>query len=164
MPSCEDWTPVCIYGLLTTIVAKMSGRIFVGPDLYLDEKYLEMGIQYTHELMAAQRRVKNMRPLLRPLLAHRTPEVRQLRKREKLAKEFFTPVVEARLQGEKRDDWKEPDDMLQWLLNRREQFKLDTMEKISKLQLGIIFTAIHTTVMTATNMCVPLTEADVFIC
>ncbi|KAL6161324.1 hypothetical protein ACJBU6_00444 [Exserohilum turcicum] len=152
MPSCEDWTPVCIYGLLTTIVAKMSGRIFVGPDLYLDEKYLEMGIQYTHELMAAQRRVKNMRPLLRPLLAHRTPEVRQLRKREKLAKEFFTPVVEARLQGEKRDDWKEPDDMLQWLLNRREQFKLDTMEKISKLQLGIIFTAIHTTVMTATNI------------
>lgn len=158
MPACEDWTPIHVFELLTKIVAKLSGRIFVGPDLFLQKEYLEMSLSYTHELMAAQRRIKTMRPFLRPILGHWTAEVRQLRKREHFAEEFFLPVVRARLGAKKCGDEKEPDDMLQWLLNRREQFKLDTMAKISKLQLGLIFTALHTTVMTATNMYVLETE------
>lgn len=152
MPECNDWTPVRIYGVLANMVAKVSGRVFVGPELCRDENYLEAGVQYTMELMDAQRRVKNMRPFLRPFLADRLPEVRQLRKREKMAIDFLRPIVEARLEGEKAKDWKEPDDLLQWFLKRRTEHNLDSMAKLAKLQLGIIFTAIHTTTMTATNI------------
>ncbi|PSK38491.1 Ent-kaurene oxidase [Elsinoe australis] len=149
MPACEDWTSIHVFEVLTKIVAKLSGRIFVGPDLFLQKEYLEMSLNYIHELMAAQRRIKTMRPLLRPILGHWTAEVRQLRKRERFAEEFFLPVVRARLEAKKCGDEKEPDDMLQWLLKRREQFQLHTMAKISKLQR---VTALHTTVMTATNI------------
>ncbi|KAF2218406.1 cytochrome P450 [Elsinoe ampelina] len=152
MPRCNDWTAIHVFDLLTKIVAKLSGRIFVGPDLFLQKEYLEMSLSYTHELMAAQRRIKSMRPFLRPILGHWTSEVRQLRMRERFAEKFFLPVVRARLETQPSVDGKQPDDMLQWLLNRREQFQFDTMAKISKLQLGLIFTALHTTVMTATNI------------
>jgi hypothetical protein len=41
MPPCEDWTEVCINQKLVDVVAKVSGRVFVGPELCHDKDYLD---------------------------------------------------------------------------------------------------------------------------
>jgi hypothetical protein len=41
LPPCKDFTPVNIYGKLLRIVAKVSGRIFIGPELCRSEKYID---------------------------------------------------------------------------------------------------------------------------
>ncbi|KAF2116783.1 cytochrome P450 monooxygenase-like protein [Lophiotrema nucula] len=149
MPACDDWTNVSIYMTLVRIIAKVSGRVFVGPELCRNQDYLDAGINYTMELIAAQREIKKVRPMLRPFLAPRLPEVKRLRKREEEAKVLLEPIVQARLDALKKPGFEKPDDMLQWFINRGEGADL---HKLAKLQLGVIFAAIHTTSLTVTNI------------
>lgn len=151
MPPCEDWTEVCINQKLVDVIAKVSGRVFVGPELCQDPEYLDAGSNYTVDLMKAVQAVKQIRPILKPFLAPRTPEVVQLRQREKRATEVLRPIIEERMNGKSKDpNWQEPDDMLQWMINR--SGGKDSADTITHYQLGLIFAAIHTTTMTATNI------------
>ncbi|KAF2873043.1 cytochrome P450 monooxygenase-like protein [Massariosphaeria phaeospora] len=152
LPPCDDWTAVPIYMSLAKMVAKISGRVFVGPELCRNAEYLDGAVNFTMDLMSAQRAVKRMRPWLRPILAPRLPEVRRLRVREANATAFIRPIVQARRDAEKNDpEWQKPDDMLQWLFDLGPQYALDT-PKMAKLQLGLSFAAIHTTTVTTTNI------------
>lgn len=152
MPPCEDWTPVSIYMTLVNIVAKVSGRVFVGPELCRNKDYLDAGINYTMDLIAAQQEIHTMRPWLRPFLAPRLASVKRLRTREKTAHDLFEPIVRARKEGMKNPDYQRPDDTLQWMMNRSAGTAFDTVEELARTQLGLIFAAIHTTTLTATNM------------
>ncbi|KAF2464865.1 cytochrome P450 monooxygenase-like protein [Lindgomyces ingoldianus] len=164
MPPCNDWTPVSIYTALVHIVAKVSGRVFVGPDLCHNEEYLDCGINYTMELISAQQAIKKTRPILRPFFAPRLPEVKRLRERERIAKAFLEPIIDARRVAENNDpDWQRPDDMLQWFLNRSEDFGNFSAHELAKFQLGIIFAAIHTTTLTATNILYTLAISPEYI-
>ncbi|KAF1935949.1 ent-kaurene oxidase [Clathrospora elynae] len=150
MPPCQDWTEVCINQRLVDVIAKVSGRIFVGPELCEDPEYLDSGVNYTLDLMSAVQAIKKLRPWLKPFLAPRLPETIQLRKREQHAAEFLQPIVLERITAKKNDaNWQEPDDMLQWMINRSKG--ADSYEQIAQYQLTLIFAAIHTTTMTTTN-------------
>jgi len=50
----------------------------------------------------------------------------------------------------KDPNWQEPDDMLQWMITRGKG--KDTIDEITRFQLGLIFAAIHTTSMTVTSI------------
>jgi hypothetical protein len=153
MPPCDDWTPVNIYSKLSIMVAKISGRMFVGPDLCNEPDYLESSVAYTFDLIGAQHAIKQLRPFLKPILASRLPEVKLLRERERKITGVLAPEVERRREAEKNDpNCQKPDDLLQWLLNRTKGTSEDTVENIVKLQLAVIFAAIHTTTMTVTHM------------
>ncbi|KAF2268140.1 cytochrome P450 monooxygenase-like protein [Lojkania enalia] len=159
--ACKDWTSVPIYMALVKIVAKVSGRVFVGPDLCHDKDYLDAGINYTLELIGAQRAIKEMRPWLRPLLAPRLPEVRRLREREQQAQAFLKPIIKARLDAQKDPEYQKPDDMLQWFMSKGGD-SFDSM-RVAKFTLGLIFAAIHTTTMTATNILYTLAATPEYI-
>jgi hypothetical protein len=151
MPPCQDWTEVCINQKLVEVVAKVSGRVFVGPELCNDKDYLDMGSNYTIDLMTAVQALKKLRPLTKAFWAPRLPEVQQLRKREKALSDFLRPIVEERMTAKTKDpNWQEPDDMLQWMINRSNG--KESIDRIASFQLGLIFAAIHTTTMTATNI------------
>lgn len=151
LPDCSEWMSVNITHKLLRIVAMVSGRIFIGPELCRDEAYLDAAINYTIELMNARNAVDQMPPWKRPFAAHRLPEVRALMQRLKQADDFMRPVVEAR---KKLGAEEKPDDMLQWLMENQGKFGDDSSEKLARLQLGLSFAAIHTTTLTATNACV----------
>jgi len=151
MPFCPDWTEVGINQIFVDVVAKVSGRIFVGPELSSDPGYLEAASNYTYDLMNAVNAIKKMKPWLRPLLAPRCKEVRQLREREHRAEKYFRPLIEERIRARKTDaNWDAPDDMLQWMINRMTD--TTTLSEIARTQLGLTFAAIHTTTMVATNI------------
>lgn len=162
MPPCQDWTEVGINKKLVDIVAKVSGRIFVGPDLSKDPEYLNSGTNYTIDMMTAVHAIKRTRPWLRPFLAHRLPEVRRLREREIKAADFLRPIVQERVESMKNDpNWQAPDDMMQYLLNRDKG--AHSVIELAKMQLGLIFAAIHTTTMTTTNILYTLAVTTEYI-
>ncbi|KAF2820408.1 hypothetical protein CC86DRAFT_471493 [Ophiobolus disseminans] len=68
MPDCNDWTPVHVYSKPSKMVAKISGRLFVGPDLCNDPIYPESSIAYTFDVIGAQHAIKHVRPILKPFL------------------------------------------------------------------------------------------------
>ncbi|KAH7062023.1 cytochrome P450 monooxygenase-like protein [Paraphoma chrysanthemicola] len=132
MPPCNDWTEIPIN------------------DQSHDPDYLECATKYTHCVVEAIREIKNIRPWLKPFLAPRLPEVQRLRDMEKRAAKILRPLVRERLEAEKADPtWQRPDDMMQWLLSNAEY---SSVEKLAKVQLGVIFGGIYTTSMSATNI------------
>ncbi|KAM0426396.1 hypothetical protein ACHAPT_008442 [Fusarium lateritium] len=151
IPSCDDWTEVNIHHSLLRIVGMVSGRVFIGPELCRCEKYLDAAINYTMEVMGAQRAVQQMRPWLRPFLASSLPQVKQLDKRIAEAGEFLNPVVKSRADAMADPSYEKPDDMLQWLIDRKDKFPDKNSQNLAKVQLGLTFAAIHTTTLTATN-------------
>ncbi|KAH7089221.1 cytochrome P450 monooxygenase-like protein [Paraphoma chrysanthemicola] len=147
--------------LVIDIVAQVSGRVFVGPDLSHDPDYLECATKYTHCIVEAIRAIKNIRPWLKPFLAPRLPEVQRLRDMEKRAAKILRPLVRERLEAEKADpNWQKPDDMMQWLLINAEY---TSVERLAKVQLGVIFGGIHTTSMSATNILYTLAVTPEYI-
>jgi hypothetical protein len=140
---------------LVSIMAKVSGRVFVGPELCRNQEYLDAGINYTIELLGAQRAIKQINPWLRPFYAPRLPQVQRLRQRERAARDFLAPVVAARREAEKNPDYQKPEDLLQMFMNRGDDFKVKTPAQLGRALLGIIFAAIHTTTLVTTNMYVP---------
>ena len=150
IPDCDEWTELCINEKLVQIIAKVSGRIFVGPEVSEDPEYLECATNYTLELFNAIRAIKEVRPWLKPILAPRLPEVRLLEERERKAIAYLRPIVEERMEAQKNDpNWQAPDDMLAWMMKRGEG-KVSVAE-LAKYQLGLIMAAIHTTTMMITN-------------
>ncbi|KAK3401298.1 cytochrome P450 [Sordaria brevicollis] len=153
-------SPININSKLLRIVAKVSGRVFIGPELCHDERYLSAAIGYTVSVMEAQRAVQKMSPWLRPFAAYRLPEVRKLVKWEKDAMGFLQPVVDARREKQRRGEEMEKD-MLQWLMDSADQGQgrqhekwgadTTTTRKLARLQLAISFAAIHTTTLVTTH-------------
>ncbi|KAJ0344858.1 hypothetical protein COL26b_009903 [Colletotrichum chrysophilum] len=152
-PQSADWSDVRINGKLARIVAKTSGRIFVGPDLCRDEVYLDAAVNYTLDMTAAIQAVGFISPWLRPFLASRAPQVKKLHHRFQQADDFLRPVVTARRQAALHglNEKDKPDDMLQWLMDSKDKFGQQSDRAISKYQLSLTFAAIHTTTAALTN-------------
>lgn len=162
LPPCDDWTEVNINRTLVDVVAKVSGRVFVGAELCHDPNYLDTSANYTLEVAQAVTSLKKLRAWLKPIIGHYIPEIRAVREREKRAAEFLRPIIEERVESKKNDpNWQEPDDMLQWLINRSEGKR--TATQMAKMQLGLIFAAIHTTSLTATNILYTLAVTPEYI-
>lgn len=156
-----DWQEVNIHDKLLRIVGMVSGRLFIGPEVCRAEEYLDAALNYTMDVMKAQRAVQRMRPWLRPFLAQRLPEVRHLYKRIAEADAFLRPLVERRkTKHSEKSNSDVPDDALQWMLDIKDQFPDATSQNFAKVQLGMTFAAVHTTTLTATNAFYNLAAAD----
>ncbi|EUC27499.1 hypothetical protein COCCADRAFT_41791 [Bipolaris zeicola 26-R-13] len=168
MPSCENWSEVNINKILLYVVSQVSGRIFVGPELCRNPEYIELVTNYTVYLGATVAAVKQLRPWLKPFLAHRLPEVVQLRKYQQRLSEFVLPIINERMTAKAKDpNWQEPDDMLQWIIARSSGKEGDgkaSIEDIASFQITLIFGAIHTTTLTATNILYTLAVTPEYIC
>jgi hypothetical protein len=155
MPECDDWTPVPVYMKLVMMVAKISGRVFVGPELCRNKDYVDCAAYYTIDVINVQQDVKKINPWLRPILAPRLDSMKRLHEREKMAHDVLFPIIRGREEAEAKDpNGEKPDDMLAWFMTRRKDYgEFSTMELV-KFQLGLIFGAVHTTSLSVTNMCV----------
>lgn len=134
-------------------MAKVSGRVFVGPELCRSEAYIEAAINYTMDVTGAQRAVSQLKPWQRIFKAASLPAVQALRRREQTATDLIRPVIEQRQRAEAEDpDFQRPDDLLQWLLDGgQDRFGRQGTQGLASIQLGLTFAAIHTTTLTATN-------------
>lgn len=160
---CTDWTSLNINKSLLRVVAIVSGRIFIGPELYRKEPYIEAATQYTMELLAAQRAVKAIVPWLRPFLAPFLPELKTLKSRLATADTFLRPVVASRRAQSDVPGLVHHDDFLGWMMADAKKLKIKDDKDIARVQLAISFAAIHTTTMTATNVLYSLAARQEYI-
>jgi cytochrome P450 len=151
MPACDEWSEVSIYKTLVDVIAQVSGRVFVGPELCEDPFYIDCATNYTVDTIESVQAIKDIRPWLRPFLVRRLPSLRRLQQKEKDLVEYLRPVIEQRQEAAKDPNWERPDDMTQWMLDRSAGNKLPVVE-YARTQLSLIFAAIHTTSTTALNI------------
>ncbi|KAM5349587.1 hypothetical protein ACJ41O_006092 [Fusarium nematophilum] len=151
LPQSGEWEEVDINKKLLRIVAIVSGRIFIGPELCRNEKYLDAAINYTIDVMIAVYMVGLVPLWLRPFIAPRLPFVKKVRKRIEEADEFLRPIVTARREALQDPNAEQPDDMLQWIINSQAKFREYNDKELAKLQLSVSMAAIHTTTLTTTN-------------
>ena len=110
---------------LITIIALVSGRIFVGEDLNRNEEYKEMIIKYTMEVFIGVATLQYFRPWLRPLLPQLgvLPPINQLHRTQKKMRKLLEPLVKQRINAMAAGE-KLPDDMISWnLTNSSERAK-----------------------------------------
>jgi cytochrome P450 len=165
VPPADDWTPVKVNNTLAQIVAQVSGRVFVGPELCHDPDYLDAALNYTMELIDAHLAIKKLNPMLKPFLVNRLPEIKKLRERERKAAKFFEPVLKQREYSEKNDpNYEKPSDAMQWMVDRtpRTNGSLD-IAQVAHEQLQLIFAAVHTTTATGTNILYSLASTPEYI-
>ncbi|KAJ5063804.1 ent-kaurene oxidase [Bipolaris maydis] len=164
LPPCDDWTEVNINEKLVPIIAKTSGSVFVGPEISSHPDYFNAACMYPVDVFNVVTAVKKISPWLKPFLALRTPEVLTLRKREELTKNVLRPIIEQRIAAKakaKDPKWKEPEDLLQWIINRNAG--KTSVDDIITGQLTLIFAAIHTTSTTLTNIMFTLVSKAEYI-
>lgn len=143
------FTPVNINHTLLRIVAVVSGRIFIGPELCRTPEYVDMAMNYTMDIVNAREAVTRLPKWQRTLKASSLPAVKTLREREKKAWAMLQPIIEARLRAVGDPDYRKPDDLLQWILDSPADL---TPQDMAEMQLALTFAAIHTTTMTVTSV------------
>lgn len=139
-----------MYSKVLRIVARVSGRIFIGPELCHDEAYINSATKYTVDVFQAVQAIKGVRRWQRRLRVPWLPELKALDMHEEEATRFLRPIVTARRRAEKEPGYQKPDDVLQWMMDTPGVGNRDD-RVLAKLQLSLNFAAIHTTSMTLTN-------------
>ncbi|KAJ0385947.1 hypothetical protein COL922a_005315 [Colletotrichum nupharicola] len=132
--SCTEWTEVVLYDKLPNMVAIISGRIFIGPELCHKEEYLEASTMF----------------FLRFIGKHYVPEIKKLAEHRRRAAQVLVPVIEERKRLN-TEGTEAPEDMLQWFIAKSSKFGMDSNEKLAETQLSLSVVAIHTTTMAATH-------------
>lgn len=151
----DDFVEFNAHQLVLRMVTKVSGRVFIGPELNQTKEYINATSGYTMDLIKAAQAINKIKPWMRWLKAPRIPEVQALKRRLDTAVNIIGPVVAARENALKKDpnNWQKPDDLLQWIIddqNRLGEYG-GSVEDIAVTQLGITFAAINTTAFTILN-------------
>jgi cytochrome P450 len=147
IPDCDDWTPVHINEIIVNIVARVSARIFVGPDLCRNQEWLSTSIQFTKNVGRTRNMVRILPTLLRPVLAPTMKSYWGIYSNLKTAKRIIVPIIkERRANAIKDPNYKKPNDFLQWMIDdaRPDEGHHDDL---AHRQLMIGLAAIQTTSM-----------------
>ncbi|KAF6233972.1 hypothetical protein HO173_007802 [Letharia columbiana] len=148
---CEDWTEINISQKLLKIVAIVSGHVFLGPDLCRREEYLHASIDFTVDLFTAIAALKRWPKSLRFAAKYWIPQLKTVNEHRRRVHEFLVPILRERRALRAKGE-EPPKDMLQWLLDKSDQFNVRTDEELAETQLILGMAAIHTTTMTATQI------------
>ena len=151
LPPCDGWTEVNIHDRLFRMVAMVSGRIFVGPEVYSTDAYIDNTVSYVDDVVKARTAVDHLPAWLRRFKAPRLPEIKRINELEDQLNALIGPVAAARKEARKHKGDK-PDDLLQWLIDEHEAKDSEaTTALLVRTLLNITFAALHTTTMITTH-------------
>ncbi len=137
---CNDWTFINIYEKMLRIIAVVSERVFIEPELCHNERYLNAAVNYTGDLGKAVQDIKSVNYWLKPFLTNRLKSIAAVRRREDEFLKFLTPVVEARLKAA-AEGHSPPDDMLTWMMKKAAKDGKYGIQDIALIQLGLSYQA-----------------------
>ena len=147
---CEEWTEIQTSQKLLKVVATVSGHVFLGSELCRREEYLDASIDFAMDLFIAIGALKRWPKPLRFVAKYWIPQIRKANQHRRRVHEFLIPVLRERRARQAKGS-KPPNDMLQWLLQKSNQFSVRTDEQLAETQLILGMAAIHTTIMAATQ-------------
>lgn len=147
LPDSSEWTETTIHDKLLRIVAKSTGRIFIGPECCRDETYIEGSTNFVTDLAKASAEINKIPWYLRWYKAPLLPTTKLVRDRMKDFADILEPVIRKRKQdaAEQGDDYQKPDDMTQWMIESVDRIGDKEVMDIALEQSGISFSAVNST-------------------
>lgn len=147
------WQDCQFKPLLLQLVARVSSRVFVGPELCANEDWLDVSVNITVHAIVAVEAMSQWPSYLRPLVYRFLPEVRKLKEEMSRGRKILKPIFQkrraenqlARDAGEKASKIA---DTIGWLDEAAKGHSYDD----ALAQLGLSFAAIHTTTETLSGV------------
>ncbi|KAM5437369.1 hypothetical protein McanMca71_001018 [Microsporum canis] len=155
LPECRDWTPITIQPKILRIVALVTGRVFVGPELNRNEEWLHTSSNFMMDIYIAGSALYKYSHFMRPFAARfLVPEIRKVWSHQATAKRLFVPIMEQRRSNEvSKPGYQKPNDMIQWLMdNNAKEDKPRTFAELANLHLLVCFAALHTSTLALTHI------------
>ncbi|KAK0672033.1 cytochrome P450 [Cercophora samala] len=161
----ENWKTLNIWDSLIGIVSRVTNRILVGDPLCRNEEFLKNQVIFA-DAVVRNSLIMNLIPkvfhfIIGPLLT------RTNRRAWRKTYEIGKATIEQRLRDTERKesglDIEVPEDMLTWLIRQaKADGAADELSPVmlSKRLLPVEFAAIHTTVLTASNILLDLASSD----
>ncbi|EXL39546.1 hypothetical protein FOCG_17858 [Fusarium oxysporum f. sp. radicis-lycopersici 26381] len=116
---CKDWTPTHITPLIVNIVARISARIFVGPDLCRNAEWLYISVNFTKNLGITRNILRVLPTIVRPVVARLLPSYWRIYSNLAAGRRLLGPVIQERRRAAASDGpaWEKPNDFLQWMID-----------------------------------------------
>ncbi|KAK8103057.1 hypothetical protein PG984_016203 [Apiospora sp. TS-2023a] len=147
----EQWVPVNMFTYLSLIVARVTGRVFVGPELCRDPDWIKVSLAYDVNVGTVIATLRMFPPFLHPVVARLLPAWWRAHSDIKAAHRIIGPAVRARREKEANDlDYQKPHDLLQWMMDEAQGWEADP-DSLALRQLVINLAALHTTSMATTH-------------
>ncbi|KAH7390475.1 cytochrome P450 [Pyrenochaeta sp. MPI-SDFR-AT-0127] len=125
----EEWKEVVFKPKILQLVARISSRVFLGPEICKNERWLSISKEYAVDTFIAARALRQWPSILRPIVHWFIPECRKIRAELKQAREIIIPLVNEHRQK------------IRWMDDTAKGRLYD----VALAQLGLAFAAIHTT-------------------
>ncbi|KPM42339.1 Ent-kaurene oxidase [Neonectria ditissima] len=153
VPSCEDeWVKVDLNFIFTRIIARISARVFLGPEQCYNEEWLSTTAEYSKNLFITGMILRLFPKVMRPFVAPLLPTYRALLSNVATGRRVVTSIVTSRRADEAQwgEQYARPTDILQWMMDSatgEEQL----IENLSQRILILSLASIHTTALTMTQ-------------
>ncbi|KAF3010112.1 hypothetical protein E8E14_000533 [Neopestalotiopsis sp. 37M] len=138
--ACETWTDVPITNCMTTVVARVTSRMFGGIALSRNEAWVDAAVGSTNDGAVGALKLKVWPSILKPLIAPFTPEVARCKQHYKTSRDIIVPLLEKR---QTLNASEKPNDFLQWMWDDAQGAEKD-MAFIADMQLNVAFTGLFT--------------------
>lgn len=141
-----------MYGKMTRIISRMSGRSFVGMKLARNEEWIALNVTYTRDVFKAAAKLREWKPILRPVVKYFIPEIRRVWENHTVATSILTPILLQKTVNSKQDSREKPVEALQWLRDEQSKRKKNDVALLANLTLALGAASIHTTSQLITNV------------
>ncbi|KEY72037.1 hypothetical protein S7711_00055 [Stachybotrys chartarum IBT 7711] len=147
-----EWTEIPVFDTCARIIARASNRAFLGLPLCRDETLLEQTRLYANAVYLGSAIITALPQAMRPLLGHliALPAKRYLAK----CQEILVPFIQDRLKlWRERKASEQPNDAVQWMIERCSKFDAGEMEptRIAQRLLILNLVSIFTTAYAFAN-------------
>lgn len=132
--------------MLLQLVARVSSRVFVGPELCTNEDWLDVSVNFTNHAMAAVEALASWPSILRPFAYMFLPDIRTAKREFARAREILKPVFQKRReQNRKARDAGELTSKTADTIGWFDEVAKGSSYDETRAQLGLSLAAIHTT-------------------
>lgn len=140
------WKEIEYKPMLLQLVARVSSRVFIGPELCANQEWLDHSVDYAVQAFVAADALRRWPFWLRPLVHRFLPECRKLRRVLVRSREIIGPVVEKRREENRKaadagEQGSKVADTIGWMDEAARGRDYD----VATAQLGLGLAAIHTT-------------------
>lgn len=140
------WTEITYKPKLLQLIARISSRVFIGPELCTNEEWLSISKEYAVDSFTAVRALRLWHPSLRPIVHWFLPECRKVRVTLNQARRIINPVIEKRRETNRQahETGQRPSkmaDTIGWMDEAAQGRPYD----VATAQVGLSLAAIHTT-------------------
>lgn len=149
--------------MLLHIVARISARIFVGPQLTRDDNWIQTSIKYSDQATVTTMILRAFPKGMHPFIVWLIPSFWRTKYWVKRGQQLLVPVINARRVAERDDpSYQKPSDFLQWMMDGADDND-SVPEKLAIRELVMGLASVHTTTMAAAHALYDLCERPEYV-